>query len=76
MERGLATLKPFGRFIELGKRDYVRQHAGWAAGRSGATLSLLRRRRGSSFCRTATRASEIFAEIMGLFESGELKPLP
>lgn len=74
MERGLSTLRPFGRFIELGKRDYV----------ANTRIGLRPFRRNLSYfgvdvdqlLSDQDRATGLFAEIMRLFESGELKPLP
>ncbi|WP_375461264.1 SDR family NAD(P)-dependent oxidoreductase [uncultured Enterovirga sp.] len=74
MERGLSTLAPFGRFIELGKRDYV----------ANTQIGLRPFRRNLSYfgvdvdqlLSDQDRASEIFGTIMALFESGEFTPLP
>ncbi len=74
MERGLGTLKPFGRFIELGKRDYV----------ANTRIGLRPFRRNLSYfgvdvdqlLSDRDRASEIFGEIITLFEAGAFKPLP
>ena len=74
MERGLGVLKPFGRFIELGKRDYV----------ANTRIGLRPFRRNLSYfgvdvdqlLSDRDRASEIFGEIIELFEAGAFKPLP
>jgi acyl transferase domain-containing protein/NADPH:quinone reductase-like Zn-dependent oxidoreductase/acyl carrier protein len=74
MERSIATLKPFGRFIELGKRDYV----------ANTRIGLRPFKRNLSYFGVDVdqllsdndRASEIFAELMRLFEAGDLSPLP
>ena len=74
MERGLGVLKPFGRFIELGKRDYV----------ANTRIGLRPFRRNLSYfgvdvdqlLSDRDRASEIFGEIIGLFEAGAFRPLP
>ena len=74
MERGLSTLRPFGRFVELGKRDYV----------ANTRIGLRPFRRNLSYfgvdvdqlLSEGDRAAAIFAELMSLFEAGELKPLP
>ncbi|MDB5591095.1 type I polyketide synthase [Enterovirga sp.] len=74
MERGLSTLAPFGRFIELGKRDYV----------ANTQIGLRPFRRNLSYfgvdvdqlLSDRDRASEIFGEVMKLFEAGEFTPLP
>ena len=42
MERSLNALKPFGRFVELGKRDYVANtHIGLRPFRLGARRALV-----------------------------------
>ena len=74
MERSLSTLRPFGRFVELGKRDYV----------ADTRLGLRPFRRNLSYfgvdidqlLSDGDRASSLFAEIMGLFATNALKPLP
>ncbi|TDR93911.1 acyl transferase domain-containing protein [Enterovirga rhinocerotis] len=74
MERSIATLKPFGRFIELGKRDYV----------ANTRIGLRPFKRNLSYfgvdvdqlLSDRDQASGIFAEIMALFEAGEFRPLP
>lgn len=74
MERSIATLKPFGRFIELGKRDYV----------ANTRIGLRPFKRNLSYfgvdvdqlLSDRDRAGEIFAELMDLFEAGDLSPLP
>lgn len=74
MERGLSTLRAFGRFIELGKRDYV----------ANTRVGLRPFRRNLSYfgvdvdqlLSDGDRASGLLAELMALFGSGELRPLP
>ena len=74
MERSIATLRPFGRFIELGKRDYV----------ANTRIGLRPFKRNLSYfgvdvdqlLSDRDRAGEIFAELMRLFETGDLSPLP
>ncbi len=74
MERGLSTLKPFGRFIELGKRDYV----------GNTKIGLRPFRRNLSYfgvdvdqlLSDRDRASEIFGEVIAGFEAGHYRPLP
>ena len=74
MERGIELLKPFGRFLELGKRDYY-----------GNTKIGLRpfRRNITYFGIDADQllaekpelARQLFRELMALFENGTLAPL-
>jgi phthiocerol/phenolphthiocerol synthesis type-I polyketide synthase C len=75
MERSIACLRPFGRFVELGKRDYVANtHIGLRPFRRNLTyfgvdldqLMLDRRNVGP----------RLFGELMQLFEEGTLTPLP
>ena len=75
MEKGLSTLRPFGRFIELGKRDYVANtHVGLRPFRRNLSyfgvdvdqLMGAQRRLGQ----------KVYAEMMRLFKSGALSPLP
>lgn len=74
MERGLSVLKPFGRFIELGKRDYVANtHVGLRPFRRnlsyfGVDVDQLLSDR--------DRASAVFGEVMGRFAQGVFRPLP
>ncbi len=75
MERSLGVVKPFGRFLELGKRDYY-----------GNTRIALRpfRRNVSYFGIDADQllmnkpalANRMFADLVRLFEDGTLTPLP
>jgi len=75
MERSLACLRPFGRFIELGKRDYVSNTpVGLRPFRNNLSyfgididqILLDRRQLGQ----------KLYAELMRLFASGRLTPLP
>jgi acyl transferase domain-containing protein/NADPH:quinone reductase-like Zn-dependent oxidoreductase/NAD(P)-dependent dehydrogenase (short-subunit alcohol dehydrogenase family) len=75
MERSIACLRPFGRFVELGKRDYV----------SNTHIGLRPFRRNLSYFGVdvdqvigARRAfgERTFARIMREFESGKYVPLP
>jgi acyl transferase domain-containing protein/NADPH:quinone reductase-like Zn-dependent oxidoreductase/acyl carrier protein len=74
MERSIGTLKPFGRFVELGKRDYV----------ANTRIGLRPFKRNLSYfgvdvdqlLNDGERATEIFATLMRLFEAGDLSPLP
>ena len=75
MERSLGLLRPFGRFLELGKRDFY-----------GNTAVGLRpfRHNVSYFgvdadqlpLRRPALAAELFAEVAGLMRDGSLRPLP
>ena len=76
MERSLNCLKPFGRFIELGKRDYVANtHIGLRPFRrnlllfSASILDQVLQHQGEDGAR-------LFREVMALFTEGGLKPLP
>jgi acyl transferase domain-containing protein/NADPH:quinone reductase-like Zn-dependent oxidoreductase/acyl carrier protein len=75
MERSLNALKPFGRFVELGKRDYVANtHIGLRPFRRnlsyfGVDLDQLLQFR-------PEEGQRLFREVMGLFSDGSLKPLP
>ncbi len=75
MERSLNVLKPFGRFIELGKRDYVANtHIGLRPFRRnlsyfGVDLDQVLQHQGEDGAR-------LFREVMALFTEGGLKPLP
>jgi NADPH:quinone reductase-like Zn-dependent oxidoreductase/acyl carrier protein len=75
MERSLELVKPFGRFLELGKRDYY----------SDRKIGLRPFRRNISYfgidadqllVNLPKITKRIFAEIGELFQSGELVPLP
>ena len=75
MERGLSTLRPFGRFIELGKRDYVSNtHVGLRPFRRNLTYfgvdldNLIEAKRGIGH--------RAYKEVMRLFRDGVLTPLP
>jgi len=75
MERSIACLRPFGRFIELGKRDYVgNTHIGLRPFRNnisyfGIDLAQLMADKGSI-------ARKLYGELMRRFKSGALTPLP
>ncbi|MDQ0524050.1 type I polyketide synthase [Methylobacterium gregans] len=75
MERSLNALKPFGRFVELGKRDYVANtHIGLRPFRRnlsyfGVDLDQVLQHQGEDGAR-------LFREVMALFGEGGLKPLP
>ncbi len=75
MERSIACLRDFGRFIELGKRDYVANtHIGLRPFRKnlsyfGVDVSQLMAGR-------KTVIKKIYAELMRQFDRGVLTPLP
>ena len=75
MERSLGLLRPFGRFVELGKRDYL----------ADTPVGLRPFRRNLSYFGVdldqllAARpdvSRQLFDDVMALFASGELRPLP
>lgn len=75
MERGLACLAPFGRFLELGKQDfYSNTGIGLRALKENISYhgidvdQLLEHR--------PELATGIFSEIMAAFRDGDLRPLP
>jgi NAD(P)-dependent dehydrogenase (short-subunit alcohol dehydrogenase family)/acyl carrier protein len=75
MERSLGVLKPFGRFLELGKRDfYENTPVGLRPFRHNISYF------GIDADQLPTRrpkvAAKIFAEIAGLLQDGAVRPLP
>jgi len=75
MERSMATLRPFGRFVELGKRDYVTNtHVGLRPFRRNLSYygvdvdQVIAARRAES--------DRIFGRIVRAFEKGTYVPLP
>jgi NADPH:quinone reductase-like Zn-dependent oxidoreductase/acyl carrier protein len=73
--KNFSLLRPFGRFLEIGKRDmYANSRIGLRPFRNNLTYygidadTLLTERRGL--------ATRLIAELMELFERGELRPLP
>jgi len=75
MERSIACLRPFGRFVELGKRDYVTNtHIGLRPFRKNLSYfgvdvdQVIGARRGVG--------DRIFAKIVQQFEKGVFLPLP
>ena len=75
MERSLGLLQPFGRFVELGKRDYL----------ANTPIGLRPFRRNLSYFGVdldqllASRPDvcrRLFAEVLALFGSGDFVPLP
>jgi acyl transferase domain-containing protein/NADPH:quinone reductase-like Zn-dependent oxidoreductase/acyl carrier protein len=75
MERSISTLEPFGRFVELGKRDYVANtHIGLRPFRRnlsyfGVDLDQL-------ILNDSAQGRRLFRAVMRLFEDGSLSPLP
>jgi len=75
MERSIGLLEPFGRFVELGKRDYqANTHVGLRPFRNnlayfGVDLDQL------VLTRT-DKGHDLFEEVMKLFSEGILSPLP
>ena len=75
MRRSMALLAPFGRFIELGKRDFIADTA----------VGVRPLRRNAAYFGVDTdhlarlrpeRAAAMFAELASLMASGALRPLP
>jgi phthiocerol/phenolphthiocerol synthesis type-I polyketide synthase C len=75
MERSFGLLEPFGRFVELGKRDYL----------ANTPIGLRPFRRNLSYFGVdidqllSSRpevAHRLFADVLALFASGDLTPLP
>src|SRR5271166_6139613 len=75
MERSLSLLRPFGRFVELGKRDYL----------ANTAIGLRPFRRNLSYFGVdldqllASRpdvSQRLFSDVLALFASGDLTPLP
>jgi NADPH:quinone reductase-like Zn-dependent oxidoreductase/acyl carrier protein len=75
MERSLGLLRPFGRFVELGKRDYL----------ADTPLGLRPFRRNLSYfgvdldqllSARPELSRRLFDEVLALFASGDLRPLP
>ncbi len=75
MERSIGLLEPFGRFVELGKRDYLSNtHIGLRPFRKnlayfGVDLDHL-------ILAQSDKAHELFRQVMRLFAEGEFSPLP
>lgn len=75
MERSIEVLKPFGRFLELGKRDYYgNTRIGLRPFRQNLTYF------GIDADQLLTRqpqlAVDLFVKLVELFENGTLRPLP
>ncbi len=75
MERSIACLRPFGRFIELGKRDYVTNtHVGLRPFRRN--LSYFGVDVDQVIAARMAFGARIFGKIMQQFEKGVFVPLP
>ena len=75
MARSIDVLKPFGRFLELGKRDYyANTRVGLRPFRQN--LSYFGIDADQLLTRQPKIADRIFAELVKLFEDGSLTPLP
>ncbi len=75
IDKGLSVLAPFGRFVEIGKRDiYADTPIGLAALRQNIAFMVV------DLARAAEQRPQILVEgmarVAGLIEAGELKPLP
>jgi NADPH:quinone reductase-like Zn-dependent oxidoreductase/acyl carrier protein len=75
MERSVACLKPFGRFLELGKRDYYQnRHLGLRPFRNN--LSYFGIDADQLLIGHRALTEQVFGELMDLFADGQLVPLP
>lgn len=75
MVRSMDCLKPFGRFVELGKRDfYANTHLGLRPLRRN--LSYFGVDVDQLIGAHKTLTGQLFADVMGLFVEGEFSPLP
>jgi phthiocerol/phenolphthiocerol synthesis type-I polyketide synthase C len=75
MERSLGALRPFGRFVELGKRDYVNNtHIGLRPFRRN--LSYFGVDMDQLMADRPDLCEKLYAEVMAQFAAGTLSPLP
>ena len=75
MERSLGLLKPFGRFVELGKRDFMMDtHVGLRALRQNISYYAVDVDRLP--IERPELAATLLREVTELMETGDLKPLP
>ncbi|HXP30307.1 MAG TPA: SDR family NAD(P)-dependent oxidoreductase [Stellaceae bacterium] len=75
MERSLGLLRPFGRFLELGKRDfYLNTRVGLRPLRQNISYFAIDADQLPS--RRPELAAALLREVMGLLEAGALRPLP
>ena len=73
--RGLNLLKPFGRFLEIGKRDlYANSRIGLRPFRQN--LSYFGIDADTLLIERPELAAQLFAEVSAMMESGALRPLP
>ena len=73
--KNLGLLKPFGRFLEIGKRDlYANSRIGLRPFRNN--LSYFGIDADTLLVERAELARELFAEVIALFAEGKLRPLP
>ncbi|MXN67238.1 SDR family NAD(P)-dependent oxidoreductase [Stappia sp. GBMRC 2046] len=75
MERSIEVLRPFGRFLELGKRDFFENtHIGLRPFRQN--LSYFGIDADQLLTRQRPLAEKLFGDLVALFEQGALSPLP
>lgn len=75
VERNLALLKPFGRFLELGKRDFYEDtQIGLKPLRNN--IAYFGVDADQLMAQQAELSSKIFSEVMGMFQEKILRPLP
>jgi acyl transferase domain-containing protein/NADPH:quinone reductase-like Zn-dependent oxidoreductase/acyl carrier protein/NADP-dependent 3-hydroxy acid dehydrogenase YdfG len=75
MQRSLDVLRPFGRFLELGKRDfYENTRVGLRPFKDN--ISYFGIDADQLMARQPELAARLFREMMALFEQGALRPLP
>jgi len=75
IHRNFRVLKPFGRFLELGKRDfYENTHIGLRPFRNN--ISYFGIDADQLMCERPELTRRLFGELMALFEQGVLHPLP
>jgi len=75
MERSIAALRPFGRFVELGKRDYVgNTHVGLRPFRKN--LSYFGVDVDQVIAARKALGARVFAQVVRQFEKGAFVPLP
>ncbi|MGO9803056.1 MAG: SDR family NAD(P)-dependent oxidoreductase [Steroidobacteraceae bacterium] len=75
INRNLRILKPFGRFLELGKRDfYENTHIGLRPFRNNLTYFGIDA--DQLMANEPALAQRLFAELLALFSDGVLRPLP
>ena len=75
MRCSLTVLKPFGRFMELGKRDFV-ENTSVGLRYLKENISYFAIDVDQLFKVYPQRAKALFHEVIGLFASGEFSPLP